>query len=232
MNEMEFTSLRANCPRSFESQEKMLCEAFAPGARELRQGIAGPKMRRFVIAVGLILLCAPAAFAREQSMLARVTVYWAGGGGGSDHWTRQHRCATGARLRAGHCAVDPRRIPYGSKVRLPDTTLLAVDTGSAVVSRKAARRSGRTALERSALVIDRFFETKQQALSWANRNPYFMLVQVSPPDFRSLQIPPTQKGQRAIPQDIPSQAIPPKPEVAPAPRQDMRYGPKAHTRTL
>jgi 3D (Asp-Asp-Asp) domain-containing protein len=231
MNEMEFNSLRANGPCSFESQEKMLCEAFAPGARELRQGIAGPKMRRFVIAVGLILLCGPAAFAREQSMLARVTVYWAGGGGGSDHWTRQHRCATGARLRAGHCAVDPRRIPYGSKITLPDGPLLAVDTGSAVVSRKAARRSGRTAQERSALVIDRFFETKQQALSWANRNPYFMLVQVSPPDFRSLQIPPARKTPQVIPQDIGPQAIPPKSESVRSSRQDMRYGPKAYTRT-
>jgi 3D (Asp-Asp-Asp) domain-containing protein len=141
-------------------------------------------MKRFYIAVGLILLSTPAAFAREQSILARITVYWASGGGGSDRWTRRHICSTGARLQAGHCAVDPRRIPYGSRVTLPDATLFAVDTGSAVVSRKAARRSGRTALERRALVIDRFFETKQQALSWAKRNPYFMFVRVSPPDLR------------------------------------------------
>jgi 3D (Asp-Asp-Asp) domain-containing protein len=201
------------------------------GARELRQGIAEPKMRRFVIAVGLILLCGPAALAREQSMLARVTVYWASGGGGSDRWSRRHICSTGARLRAGHCAVDPRRIPYGSKVTLPDGPLLAVDTGSAVVSRKAARRTGRTAQERSALVIDRFFETKQQALNWANRNPYFMLVQVSPPDFRSLPITPTQNALRGIPQDIRPQTVPPKPEVVRGPRQDMRYGPKAHMPT-
>lgn len=141
-------------------------------------------MKRFLTAFIFMLLVAPAGFAHEQSVLARVTVYWASGGGGSDHWTRRHICSTGARLRAGHCAVDPRRIPYGSKVTLPDATLLAVDTGSAVRSRKAARRSGRTALERNALVIDRFFETKQQALGWARRNPYFMLVRVSPPDSR------------------------------------------------
>ena len=135
-------------------------------------------MKRFLIVLGLAVLFSPAAFAREQSILARVTVYWASGGGGSDHWTRRHICSTGARLRAGHCAVDPRRIPYGSKVTLPDATLVAVDTGSAVRSRKAARRSGRTAQERNALVIDRFFETKQQALGWARRNPVFMLVRV------------------------------------------------------
>lgn len=143
-------------------------------------------MKRFLTVLGLAVLLSPAAaFAREQSMLARVTVYWASGGGGSDYWTRRHICSTGARLRAGHCAVDPRRIPYGSKVILPDATLLAVDTGSAVRSRKAARRSGRNALERNALVVDRFFETKQQALGWAKRNPYFMLVRVSPPDLRT-----------------------------------------------
>jgi 3D (Asp-Asp-Asp) domain-containing protein len=142
-------------------------------------------MKRFLIAFLLVLLFTPAGFAREQSLLARVTVYWASGGAGSDRWTRHHICSTGARLQAGHCAVDPRQIPYGSRVTLPDATLVAVDTGSAVVSRKAARRAGRTALERGALVIDRFFETKQQALSWASRNPYFMFVRVSPPDFRT-----------------------------------------------
>ncbi len=156
-------------------------------------------MKRFVIAVGLVLLLGPTVFAREQSLLARVTVYWASGGGGSDRWSRRHICSTGARLRAGHCAVDPRRIPYGSKVTLPDGPLLAVDTGSAVVSRKAARRSGRTELERNALVIDRFFETKQQALGWANRNPYFMLVRVSSPDFRPPPIPRTQRVAPVLP---------------------------------
>ena len=142
-------------------------------------------MNRIIIFIGTILLAAPSLFAREESILARVTVYWASGGGGSDHWTRQHIGASGARLRAGHCAVDPRRIPYGSKVTLPDGTLIAADTGSAVRSRKAARRLGRTASERNAIVIDRFFETKGEALSWAQRHPYFMFVRISPPDLRS-----------------------------------------------
>jgi hypothetical protein len=130
-------------------------------------------------------------------------------------------------LRPGHCAVDPRRIPYGSKVTLPDGTLLAVDTGSAVVSRKAARRSGRTTLERSAVVVDRFFETKRQALNWANRNPYFMLVRVSPPDFRPPPILPPKKVLRVIPQDIRQQAVPPTPKVVRIPRRDMRDRPKS-----
>ena len=142
-------------------------------------------MKRILIAFLFLLPLVPTTQATEQSVLARVTVYWASGGKGSDRWTRRHICSTGTRLRAGHCAVDPRRIPYGSKVTLPDGTLLAVDTGSAVRSRKAARLSGRTAMERNAIVIDRFFETKQQALSWAHRNPYFMFVRISPPNMRS-----------------------------------------------
>jgi 3D (Asp-Asp-Asp) domain-containing protein len=183
-------------------------------------------MKQFLTAFIFVLLVAPAGFAREQSLLARVTVYWASGGGGSDRWTRSHICSTGARLQAGHCAVDPRHIPYGSKVTLPDATLLAVDTGSAVVSRKAAHRAGRTALERGALVIDRFFETKQQALSWANRNPYFMFVRVSPPDFRTTFLsrsPGTAPGPVPNPRQTTNAATP----VAPIPQQSVEQRQKS-----
>ena len=148
-------------------------------------------MKRVIAAIGLGLLFVPPVLARgritrkqseEQSVLARVTVYWASGGRGSDRYTRRHKCATGVRLQEGHCAVDPRRIPYGSKVVFPDGVFTAVDTGGAVKTRKAARRSGRTASERNALVIDRFFETKRHALSWANAHPEFITVQVIPPN--------------------------------------------------
>jgi len=183
-------------------------------------------MKRFLIAFFLVLLLTPAGFALEQSVLARVTVYWASGGGGSDRWTRRHICSTGARLAAGHCAVDPRRIPYGSKVTLPDATLLAVDTGAAVVSRKAARRAGRTALERSAVVVDRFFETKQQALSWARRNPYFMFVRVSPPDFRTpLLSPPQQLGPAPV-SNLRPQSIAAPQQSSQAPRRSLEDRPK------
>jgi 3D (Asp-Asp-Asp) domain-containing protein len=141
-------------------------------------------MKRFILIITVGFLLPAAAFAREQSLLARITVYWASGGAGSDTCTRAHKCATGARLRAGHCAVDPKRIPYGSKVVFPDATCVAVDTGRDVINRKAARRSGHTATERGALVIDRFFETKGQAMSWANANPHFMTVRVLSPNDR------------------------------------------------
>jgi hypothetical protein len=72
-------------------------------------------------------------------------------------------------------------------VIFPDgTTSAAVDSGPGVRNRKAARISGRTIYERNAVVIDRFFETKREALSWASENPLFMTVRVAPPNSRTL----------------------------------------------
>src|SRR4051812_37254992 len=118
-------------------------------------------MKRLALLLLLATVGAADGYYRDNSLLARVTVYWAHGGRDADRYTRQYKSATGQHLQQGHCAVDPRKIPYGSKVVLPDGTALnAVDTGTAVRNRKAARKSGRTAHERNAIVIDKFFETK------------------------------------------------------------------------
>jgi len=127
--------------------------------------------------VMFLLSLASAAFAREESILARVTSYWAGQG--------PKYASTGRRLCAGHCAVDPKRIPYGSKVVFPDRACTAVDTGPAVVSRKAARLCGRTASQLKAIVVDRFFETKREAMAWTNTHPHFMTVQIVRPGSHS-----------------------------------------------
>src|SRR5437016_14391305 len=124
--------------------------------------------------LGFAFLFAASAFAREESLLARITVYWPGEG-------QLRACSNGARLRAGHCAVDPKRIPFGSRVLFPDATCTAIDSGPAVVSRKAARAVGHTASQRNAIVIDRFFESKEAALSWESNHPHFMTVRVVPP---------------------------------------------------
>src|SRR5438876_9941091 len=130
---------------------------------------------RFLLTIiGFAFLGAVPAFAREESLLARITVYWPGEG-------QLRACSNGARLRAGHCAVDPKRIPYGSRVLFPDATCTAVDSGPAVVSRKAARMTGRTISQRNAIVIDRFFESKEAALSWESRHPHFITVRVVSP---------------------------------------------------
>jgi 3D (Asp-Asp-Asp) domain-containing protein len=137
-------------------------------------------MRKLLIIFGFAFLLAASVSAREQAMLARVTVYWPGEG-------QLRACSNGAKLRAGHCAVDPKRIPFGSRVVFPDTTCTAVDSGPAVVSRKAARATGRTALQREAVVIDRFFESREAAMDWESSHPHFMTVRVVSP--RSLDEP-------------------------------------------
>ena len=130
---------------------------------------------RFLLTtIGFAFLFAATAFASEQSLLARITVYWPGEG-------QLRACSNGARLRAGHVAVDPKRIPFGSHVLFPDAACIAVDSGPAVVSRKAARAVGHTASQRNAVVIDRFFESKEAALSWERSHPHFMTVRVVSP---------------------------------------------------
>lgn len=129
-----------------------------------------------LIAMSTIALARPCQpFTSGHSTLARVTVYWHGDGSGD------HASSNGARLRESHCAVDPKKIPYGSKVVFPDAACVAVDCGTDVVNRKAARLSGRNVAERNAIVIDRFFETKQKALAWAKAHPHFMTVQILTP---------------------------------------------------
>lgn len=112
-----------------------------------------------------------------RKLLARVTVYWPK----EDRWSRRHQSATGVRLQRNVVAVDPRIIPYGSRIKFPDAICHALDTGSAVKSRKAARRSGRTLEEKTAIVVDRFFETKREALAWANVHPPFMSLDILAP---------------------------------------------------
>jgi hypothetical protein len=126
-------------------------------------------------AVIFLLSLVSASFAREEVVLARVTSYW------SDEGASGLYASTGRRLRPGHCAVDPTRIPYGSSVVFPDRACTAVDTGSAVISRKAARSSGRTVTQRNAIVIDRFFETKREADAWSSAHSEFMTLRVVPP---------------------------------------------------
>src|SRR5207244_13552528 len=130
-------------------------------------------MRHLVVAIGFAFLFTASAFASEESLLARITVYWPGEG-------QLRACSNGARLRAGHCAVDPKRIPFGSRVLFPDAACTAVDSVPAVVIRKAARMTGRTISQRNAIVIDRFFESKEAALSWESRHPHFITVRVLP----------------------------------------------------
>jgi len=106
--------------------------------------------------------------------LARDTAYWASEG---DYYTERGISATGVRLHDGHCAVDPNIIPYGSVVEVAGVgKFLAVDTGSAVIDRTAARESGHTAAERHAIVIDLFFEDESEGERFAAAAAKFVAV--------------------------------------------------------
>jgi len=154
-------------------------------------------MKGLNIAVAFVLLVACQASAVDYSALARVTVYWHGEGSG------EHSSWNGARLREGHCAVDPKKIPYGSNVVFPDAACVAADSGPAVVNRKAARSCGRTGAERRAIVIDRFFGTKQRALAWAKAHPHFMTVRILTPDTKLV----ASKNSRPSPTNLAGTAV-------------------------
>jgi 3D (Asp-Asp-Asp) domain-containing protein len=112
--------------------------------------------------------------------LARLTAYWSGEG---DYYTRRHLSSTGVRLHEGHCAVDPSVIPYGSVVQIAGLgNYLAVDTGTAVVSRRAARVAGHTSGERNALVIDLYFDERSSGEEFAAHGPKYASISWCKPD--------------------------------------------------
>jgi len=104
-------------------------------------------------------------------MTVRLTVYWARGGE-TDCYSSQKRSSTGYTLKQGESiAVDPRIIPYRKEVIIPNIGLVkAVDTGSAVIAKKAS--NGKLP------VIDIFFEHKKDAILFANRYPKVVKVAV------------------------------------------------------
>jgi 3D (Asp-Asp-Asp) domain-containing protein len=154
-------------------------------------------VKGLITALALVLVFACQAFAGEHSAFARITVYWHREGSG------EHASWNGARLRDGHCAVDPKKIPYASKVVFPDAACMAVDSGPDVVSRTAARSCGRNAAERNAIVIDRFFDTKQEALAWAKAHSHFMTVRILTPGVKQGKVA-TEEGPGSSPPNIAS----------------------------
>ena len=75
---------------------------------------------------------------QPKKIKVRITGYWPG----EDEWSSRYQSSTGTKLRAGrHCAVDPDIIPLWSKIRILNgkREWLAVDTGTAVKSKKASR---------------------------------------------------------------------------------------------
>jgi 3D (Asp-Asp-Asp) domain-containing protein len=102
---------------------------------------------------------------------ARVTYYWPNNGGQVGTQT-----STGAKATSGvTIAVDPKIIPYGSKVTIPKMgkTFIAQDTGGHVRSRKAALRYGE-----NVIVVDVFCANKEEATRNIKNFPMVMKVLV------------------------------------------------------
>jgi len=108
-----------------------------------------------------------------HGLLARVTYYYRG----EDSYSAQGKTSTGQPLRRGVCAVDPNRIPFYSSVHLNGIgTYLALDSGTAVVSRKAALLSARTKEERNAIVVDIYCSSRSEAHRMELSNPLYVAV--------------------------------------------------------
>ena len=129
-------------------------------------------------AASAVKSAAHAGTAALEGHLARLTAYWSG----EDYYTRKHLSSTGVHLHEGHCAVDPKVIPYGSVVQIPGLgKYLAVDTGTAVVSRKAAREAGHNRDQRNALVVDLYFENRHDGEKFAALGPRYASITWSKP---------------------------------------------------
>lgn len=119
------------------------------------------KIKTLILA--LLLAC---NLCHAQTYMARVTYYWDG-----------YQTSTGAKPTINKTiAVDPKIIPYKSKVFIPKMgkTFLAQDTGSAVKSRRASRKLGK-----SNIVVDIYCKSKKEAESYIRKYPMFMEIKVT-----------------------------------------------------
>lgn len=107
----------------------------------------------------------------KKELKVRITAYWARGGD-TDGWSAKRQSSTGATLKPNvSVAVDPRIIPYFSRIYIPNLGIrVAHDTGTDVIRRKAS--GGKYP------VIDIFFLHKKDALKFANNNPKIVKVKV------------------------------------------------------
>jgi 3D (Asp-Asp-Asp) domain-containing protein len=173
---------------------RLVANSVLPGGFIVAKKVAAkPVAKSTPVVAAAAKPASPAAPAVPPGHLARLTAYWTQ----EDPWTAKHESSTGIRLHEGHCAVDPKLIPYGSVVQIPGMgTYVAVDTGSAVISRQAALGSGQTEAQRNALVVDLFFESRQEAEDFAAHGPAYVSVSWTP---RSLAYANSASDPRALP---------------------------------
>ena len=107
----------------------------------------------------------------KKEIKVRLTAYWAKGSD-TDSWSARRQSSTGATLKPNRSvAVDPKIIPYFSKLYIPNLGFrIAHDTGTAVVKKKASKGK--------YPVVDIFFMTEKEAMRFVNNNPKIVKVAV------------------------------------------------------
>lgn len=107
----------------------------------------------------------------KKEIKVRLTAYWAKGSD-TDSWSAKRQSSTGATLKPNRSvAVDPRIIPYFSKLYIPNLGFrFAHDTGTDVIRKKASHGK--------YPVVDIFFMTEKEAMRFVNSNPKVVKVAV------------------------------------------------------
>lgn len=102
-----------------------------------------------------------------KRLKVRLTAYWIG----QDPDTSKFKSSTGYTLKSGRtCAVDPRIIPYGSTVVVDGKEFKAIDTGAAVIAKKASHGK--------LPVVDLFYKTERQAMVALGNMPMHPWVEI------------------------------------------------------
>ena len=107
-------------------------------------------------------------YPKAKKMMVRLTTY-SRTERHCDRNTRKGIASTGKHLVENQSvAVDPKIIPYNSQIIIPELKkkFIAVDTGGAVVSRKASRKTGR-----NDPIVDIFFNKEKDAKYFVENNP-------------------------------------------------------------
>jgi len=107
----------------------------------------------------------------KKEIKVRLTAYWAKGSG-TDSWSAKRQSSTGATLKPNRSvAVDPKIIPYFSKLYIPNLGFrFAHDTGTDVIRKKASHGK--------YPIVDIFFMTEKEAMRFVNNNPKIVKVAV------------------------------------------------------
>jgi len=107
----------------------------------------------------------------KKEIKVRLTAYWAKGSD-TDSDTAKRRSSTGATLKPNKSvAVDPRIIPYFSKLYIPNLGFrFAHDTGTDVIRKKASHGK--------YPIVDIFFMTEKEAMRFVNNNPKIVKIAV------------------------------------------------------